>query len=101
MKILKNLKHIFIVWAILMLTVFGVVRIFGDDFLLPITHFFVYREKAFQNSIYPYHWTPSKDIVVIKIDDGSLNALQASGNLKMLTIPKSKYMQLVQMLEAV
>lgn len=84
-----------------MFTVFGTVHIFGSDFLLPITHFFVYRETAFQNFIYKYHWTPSKDIAIIKIDDGSLNALQATGNLKMLTIPKSKYIQLVQMLESV
>lgn len=85
----------------MMFTVFGTVHIFGSDFLLPITHFFVYRETAFQNFIYKYHWTPSKDIAIIKIDDGSLNALQATGNLKMLTIPKSKYIQLVQMLESV
>lgn len=61
----------------------------------------MYREAPFQDFIYRYHWNPSKDIVLVKIDDNSLNALQANGNLKMLTIPKSKYIQLVQMLESV
>ncbi len=101
MKNWKNLKHIFVAWWILMIIIFWIVRIFGSDFFVPITHFFVYREASFQNFIYRYHWNPSKDIVLIKIDETSLNALQANGNLKMLTIPKSKYIQLVQMLEGV
>lgn len=97
---LKNLKHITIVFMVLSISFFGMLRLFGADFLLPITHFFVYREGGWQDIIYKYHWKPSTDaITLIKITDTSLNTLQAGGNLKMLTIPKSTYLELVEKLE--
>jgi hypothetical protein len=41
-----------------------------------------------QSKLYTYDFKPSKDIAIIKIDDASLNALQAKTDQKMLTIPK-------------
>lgn len=99
MKGLKNLRHIVTVFFLLLIAFFGMIRFFGADFLLPITHFFVYRQGGWQDRLYQYHPKPSSDIVVVKITDNSLNTLQAGGNLKMLTIPKSTYIELIEKLE--
>ena len=99
MQFIRNLKHIFAIWAITLTLIFGVVRLFGADFLIPITHFFIYRETGIQSKLYTYHFKPSTDIAIIKIDDASLNALQAKSDQKMLTIPKSVYIDLIEKLE--
>lgn len=101
MQFTRNLKHIFAIWAITLTLIFGVVRLFGADFLIPITHFFVYRETGVQSKLYIYDFKPSKDIAIIAIDDASLNALQAKSDQKMLTIPKSVYTDLIERLEGV
>lgn len=101
MQFVRNLKHIFAIWCITLIALFGVVGLFGKDFLIPITHFFIYRETGIQSSLYPYHFTPSKNIAIVKIDDASLNSLQAESDLKMLTIPKSVYIDLIEKLESV
>lgn len=101
MQFARNLKHIFAIWCIVMFLIFGVVRLFGADFFVPITHFFVYRETGMQSALYTYDFKPSKDIAIIKIDDASLNTLQAKTDQKMLTIPKSIYIDLIEKLESV
>ena len=101
MKFTRNLKHIFAIWTLVIISLFGVVRLFGADFLIPITHFFIYRDAYPQNSLYKYDFTPSKDIAIVKIDDASLNTLQAKSDQKMLTIPKSVYIDLIEKLESV
>jgi CHASE2 domain-containing sensor protein len=79
--------------------IFGVVRFLGADFLTPITHFFVYREgHALLDRIYSYTFKPSRDIVLVTIDDSTLNDLQAQSDLRNLTISKSQYAQLVDAL---
>ena len=77
MQIKRNLKHIFAIWSITLALIVGVVQLFGADFLVPITHFFVYRETGIQNMLYKYDFKPSKDIATIKIDAASLDNLQA------------------------
>ncbi len=132
MKILKNLKHIFAISILTLLLISLVMRLFGGNFLLSITHFFVYRESVVSQWISPerytawthtenpnlyhrfaeehpfvslwlkYDFRPSSDIVLIKIDDASLNYIQAkSGGERMLTIPKSYYIDLIESLESV
>jgi class 3 adenylate cyclase/CHASE2 domain-containing sensor protein len=99
---MRNLKHIFIAFLIVFVSIFGTLRIFGDDFSLPLTHFFVYREgNRFLDKLYKYKFTPSSDIVIIKIDNESLNNLQAQSNLKTLTIPKSVYIDVITKLKSV
>lgn len=87
---LKNLKHIFAIWTIIVVLIFGVMRLLGNDFLVPVTQFFVYRDAPFQNFIYRHEWQPSTDkIAIIKIDDNSLNEYQSkSVDNQMLTISK-------------
>ena len=85
---LKNLKHIFAIWAIVVVMILGVMRIFGSDMLTEFTHLVTYRDAPFQNFLYTFDWKSSKDIVIIKIDDNSLNELQANSDRKMLTISK-------------
>jgi CHASE2 domain-containing sensor protein len=76
------------------------VKLFDAIFTIPFTHYFVYRNSGPQSLLYRYDFSPSKDIALIKIDDVSLNAYQAQRGLKMLTIPKSRYANLVRLLES-
>jgi CHASE2 domain len=100
MQYKKNLKHICIISLFTLLSIWGVMRIFGADFSVPITHFFVYREGSpLLDRLYRYRFTPSRDIAIIKIDDVSLNTLQAKSDLKTLTIEKSTYTTLIEKLE--
>jgi len=99
---LKNLKHIFAIWTILIVLILGLVRWLGNDMIVPWTHLLIYRDAPIQNMIYSYHWKPSIDkIVMVKIDDISLNTLQSQSNQKILNIPKEKYINLIQKLNQV
>ena len=101
MKKLQNLKHIFFVSCISLVLIFVSIFLFSREFSSAINSFFVYRTSGgiWQDTIYQHKLTPSKDIVIVKIDDASLNTLQAEGNLKMLRIPKSAYANLIDILE--
>lgn len=44
MKIMRNLKHFFLVLVLAFLLVFGGMRFLGAGVSVPITHYFVYRE---------------------------------------------------------
>lgn len=96
MKISKNLKHIFIVASITFFMILAVMRLFGPTFSTPITQFFVYRENVpFLNWLYKYDFEPSPEIVLVTIDDTTLNTFQQYGDLKNLTIPKSAYQSVI------
>lgn len=56
---------------------------------------------VWQDRIYTHTLKPSSEIAIIRIDNESLNALQAKSNLKMLSIPKSQYVTLIEKLESV
>ncbi len=102
MQFSRNLKHILVIAMITLFAIFGVMRLFGSTFSIPITHFFVYRENiAPLNWLYTYHFRPSPDIAIIKIDDTTLNTLQAKSDIKTLTLSKSIYTDLIEKLEAV
>ncbi|GAB0174124.1 MAG: adenylate/guanylate cyclase domain-containing protein [Candidatus Altimarinota bacterium] len=100
MQFARNLKHIFIIWCIAFLLILLGVKLFDSTFTISFTHYFVYRNSGIQSILFPYHFSPSKDIALIKIDDASLNAYQAQRGLKMLTIPKSRYANIVRLLES-
>lgn len=101
MQITRNLKHIFFVSTIIFLMIFGTIRFFAP-FVVPTTHFFVYRENIIPlNWLYKYEFKPSNDIAIIKIDDTTLNTLQSKSDLKYLSIPKSIYGDLITKLESV
>lgn len=105
MQILKNLKHIFFIIVLALTLLFGGVLLLGRDFLFPINGYFIYRtgdvteyhgeeEKThtiWQDNIYRHTLTPSENIVLVTIDDASINALQVRHNGSMLTIAKSVY----------
>ncbi len=101
MQKLKNLKHIFAIWAIVMMLIIAMMRLFAAGFFIQFTHLITYRDAPFQNLLYRYDWKPSKDIVIIKIDDKSLNTLQAQSNQKSLIIPKALYGELIKKLQSV
>jgi CHASE2 domain-containing sensor protein len=58
-------------------------------------------EPVWQDSIYTHTLTPSTDIVIIAIDEQTLNTLQSQSDTKNLIIPKSVYTDLVNRLEGV
>ena len=100
MKKLKNIKHIFIIIILSLIFLFGGILLFSKDFKNSINGFFIYRtwNDSWQDTIYAHTLKPSKDIIIIKIDEKTLNNFQSGSDLKMLTIPKSKYTQLVDLL---
>lgn len=51
--------------------------------------------------LYRYNFSPSEDIVLITIDNDTINTLQSWSFLKMLTVPKSVFIDLVEKLESV
>lgn len=101
MKFLKNLKHIFVVTILSLSLMYGAIFLFDDEFTNSINGFFVYRtgHGIWQDYLHRHALVPSQDIVIIKIDEKSLNELQAKNTLKNLTIPKSTYAILTQKLE--
>lgn len=101
-QILKQLRHTFLI----VLITLGVILVFLvvpslKPFFIAATHYFVYREGTWQSTLWKHTFTPSNDIVLISIDDASINALQAGNNMKMLSIPKSIYTSLIEKLEGV
>jgi class 3 adenylate cyclase len=101
MKNIRNLKHIFIIILISLFVLFGLIVLFSRDFTNAINGLFIYRTTGgiWQDYIYKHDLTPSKDIIIINIDDRTLNETQATGDLKMLTMSKQIYADLVEKLE--
>lgn len=83
-------------------------HLFGDQFFHAINGFFVYKSsysspsdpKFWQDYIYSHKQKPSDDIVIVTIDDQTIDAFQAQSNLRMLSLPKSAYSTLVERLES-
>lgn len=99
---IKNIRHTVIISSIVLVLIFVLLAIPSlTNFFTSATHYFIYRDDSFQNLLWKHDFTPSKNIVLIGIDDASLNAFQAQGNTKMLTIPKSVYVSLIQKLQSV
>ncbi|NRH20884.1 adenylate/guanylate cyclase domain-containing protein [Candidatus Gracilibacteria bacterium] len=63
--------------------------------------FFIYRtgNNIWQDTIYTHTLKTSDNIILVNIDEQSINSLQANGDLKMLTIPKKIYANLVDKIE--
>ena len=101
MRKLRNLKHIFAIFLLSLLFVFGSIMLFSRDFSNALNGFFVYRTTGgiWQDYFYTHDLRPSSDIAIIAIDERTINALQANSDQKMLTIPKSTYTDLVEKLE--
>jgi CHASE2 domain-containing sensor protein len=55
---------------------------------------------VWQDYFYRHTLAPSEDIVIIKIDEKTLNELQAKNTLKTLSIPKSTYATLIEKLQS-
>lgn len=102
MHFAKNLKHIFFIVAISLGLLFGAILVFSRDFNFLINSFFIYRSGSgtWQDQIYTPHLAPSEDIVLVLIDEASINDLQANNNMQMLTIPKSLYARVQEKLMA-
>ncbi len=81
--------------------IFSMMSIFGSEFFVQFTHLITYRDAPIQNFFYKYDRKPSKDIVIIKIDEKSLNVLQAQSNQKNFAIPKALYGELIKKLHSV
>ncbi len=101
MKKLKNLKHIFAIALICLTLIFGSIMVFSLEFSNAINWFFVYRTTGgvWQDYFHTHTLRPSSDMAIIAIDEKTINTLQASGDQKMLTIPKSRYRDLLEKLE--
>jgi class 3 adenylate cyclase/CHASE2 domain-containing sensor protein len=101
MKSFRNLKHIALISSIALVLVFSLIGIFFSSFNDSINGLFIYRTGSgiWQDMFHKHALNISPDIRIVRIDDMSLNTLQAQGNLKMLRIPKAKYSELVEKLE--
>ena len=102
MRKLQNLKHIFVIILLSLGILFGFFMLFSQEFTNSINGFFIYRtSNTWQDFIYKHKLVPSENIAIINIDEKTLNTLQANGDLKMLTISKKTYRDLVEKLESV
>lgn len=108
MQILKNLKHIFFASILSLCVIFSGIFLLGKNFTDEMNMFFLYRttenstmQKPWQDRIYTHDLPASDQIRVITIDDATLNEFQSQWDLKMLTIPKSKYIELIEALESI
>lgn len=103
MRKLKNLKHIFVIILISLSLMMGSIILFSDEFTESMNGFFVYRTSGgvWQDYFHTHDLHPSsKDIVIIKIDERTLNGIQNNANdLKNLTLTKETYSNLVRDLE--
>ena len=107
MKKLKNLKHIFSITLISLLVTFGSIYMIPDNLKDELNGIFIYRTSsvtnghAWQDYIYKHTLkASSSDIVIIKIDEKTLNSIQNNPNdLKNLTLTKRTYSDLVKNLE--
>lgn len=97
MQFFRNLKHIFFITLITLFFIGILSRI--PDFFTAATHFFIYKDAVLQNSVYQFHFTPSSNIAIVRIDTDSINAIQAKGNQKFLSIPKYEYVKLIERLQ--
>jgi CHASE2 domain-containing sensor protein len=102
MRKLQNLKHIFVIALLSLSILFGFFMLFSHEFTNSINGFFIYRTtNTWQDYVYKHKLAPSENIAIINIDEKTLNTLQANGDLKMLTISKKTYKDLVEKLEGV
>ena len=103
MKKLRNLKHIFVIILISLTILFGYIMIFADEFNDGINGYFIYRTSngTWQDIIHKHTLRPSaSDIVIIKIDERTLNGIQNNENdLKNLALTKKTYSDLIKNLE--
>ena len=103
MKKLRNLKHIFVIILISLTILFGYIMIFADEFDDGINGYFIYRTSngTWQDIIHKHTLRPSaSDIVIIKIDERTLNGIQNNENdLKNLALTKKTYSDLIKNLE--
>ncbi len=103
MKIFANIKHIFFIIAISLTILFGMYAFLGRDFIAPINYFFTYRTTAgaeIQDLIYKPQLAPSDNIVIVEIDEATLNNLNSQSEYSMLTIGKDEYTRLMKFLKA-
>ena len=103
MKIFANIKHIFFIIAISLTILFGTYAFLGRDFIAPINYFFTYRTTAgaeIQDFIYKPTLAPSDNIVIVEIDETTLNNLNSQSEYSMLTIGKDEYTRLMKFLKA-
>jgi class 3 adenylate cyclase/CHASE2 domain-containing sensor protein len=105
MRKLKNLKHIFVIILISLSVIFGLLKLFSDEFNDTLNWFFIYRTShgVWQDYFHKHILSPSvNDIVIITIDERTLNGIQNNSNdLKNLTITKETYSKLITDLESV
>lgn len=102
MRKLKNFKHIFSITILSLTCLFGAIMSVSSDFSNSVNGLFIYRtgNNIWQDALYKHHLKVSDDIVIIRIDEKTLNTIQSSGSdLKMLTIPKSAYGEVIEKLE--
>lgn len=107
MKIPQSALHISIISIITLFLLFGSIVVMGRDFLMPVNYFFTYRTgvdpssgtKYWQDSIYKHSISPKSNIVLITIDEKTLNTYQSDKDAKILTIPKTSYTRLIDELD--
>lgn len=103
MKILKNIKHIFAIISLSLILLFTCILWLFSDFLTPINYFFTYRTQinaTSQDLIYKHKSQASNNIVIVEIDEKTLNHYNSQQELSTLTIGKDQYAQVVKNLTA-
>lgn len=100
MQKLRNLKHIFVVIVLSLLAAISVIS--SSQLNSLFNEIFIYRtgNNAWQDTIYKHSLAPSNDIAIIRIDDTTLNKFRAKADTKEIGIPKSAYIELIDLLRS-
>lgn len=100
MQKLRNLKHIFVVIILSLLAAISV--IFFSQLNSLFNEIFIYRtgDNTWQDTIYKHSLAPSNDIAIVRIDEKTLNEFRAKADTKEVGIPKSKYIELIDLLRS-
>lgn len=93
----RNIKHIFFIVAICLTILFSSYIYVFKDFIAPINYFFTYQtgNNNWQDYIHEHNLEPGKNIVIVEIDEKTINTLGGKSEYSMLTIEKDKYKELV------
>lgn len=108
---LWNFKHIFAIIGIVLILISSSILLFSKDFQTSLNYFFIYRSGCVSKEdfwkldrhwdcfdrIYKHHKVaPSDQIVMVEVDEKTINQLQAYNETAWLGIKKSDYQKVLQ-----
>lgn len=108
---LWNFKHIFVIIGLVIILISSSILLLSKDFRISLNYFFIYRTGCVSDAdfwklnkywdcfdrIYKHkNYNPSDEIVIVEVDEKTINQLQAYNETAGLGIKKSDYQKVLQ-----